>query len=1069
MVVDEQARVETVTPLPHLMLHSMTQSQLKDFIPQLVTQVTGRTSPLFGSLPDKPDWWPCDLEWTSPEELTHKYQDPCKKLREIVQSCYCFMDQDNLLNSSDLAEFTSDLPVSPAVGDADLSASSPDTEPGSSKQVKPENIGQTREEDETVDEVDSGLTDQGKTECSEDTEKSSKGVGQMKKPVDDTVTPSGCISLDSDCQTEYAEINDDMENCALADAGKNEEVEDCEDTGMSGDTADSETENISADVIAQIDFEIAKSLKAAFSKMGNMGFSNVGEIKGESCGIDPLFGVDMNVQTKEVNKRRKSAEDLQQRTDTTRSFPETSKLLERTPASKNQKTERKDKVFSELVQMLEKPVSLLVNNKHGKTRDTGKPGIKESIGGAQTECNLKEEILDIAKRENKEEKHEDEVVWICFVCAKGFADQSELMKHQDVCEDEPENVDLDPLKSSHSVSSSLKDQSMTNKSSSNDCLSRNPNSQPVPALLRKVGSNIKSLPLGLPSKSRVIRKRQRKLEDIYIPPSRDVYFECLGLFPTPCVEAISKSPRKSVTEDDCQIIDLTMEDPQAVPMTPRTRTMLSQLSRDDSSGRRRQLSFSHSSTPSVPDKQEVDFKEMSDNSETSDEEDTIQKHKIPSKTAILGIPLTSPLGQRLKKHWNYENKVPVIENIEIFCKTDTNSLLNLNKNKTKNPMVDKLRNRPPPQCTFRFTKKYLNKWCHLFKFNKADKREFDKRLKTGLDRDSRIKLRRMKKCQVVLARISKKDIKYWTTPRAKVVPKRFLQDSLMLQQSSRQYRLNQIQNTMVSNTMRPMQGSFYNQFPQPARFNTPTPQLLVRTVPMGVQELRLQVLPIQQTQNQNLFLSTHNNLAPAAPQEVGRSQKRKQVFSNLREDDNMVICLSSDEEEEIVIKPMSKQHTCTMCSIYKDNCRIHGKRRIGPASFMRQHSSNQEPASSPKVDLKPCVPASVITRTPINPVQPVQYPNTASARIFGSSIRPFPQNSPMSGQPKPNFTHMRISGGTAAVISRDSWSVPAHKDASQTIHSGNETGSVDNFKTDTQSGDSEYMDYEVICIDSDDE
>lgn len=634
------------------------------------------------------------------------------------------------------------------------------------------------------------------------------------------------------------------------------------------------------------------------------------------------------------------------------------------------------------------------------------------------------------------------------------------MKHQDVCEDEQKSSDS-VFKSSQTVPP--KGHSVQ------------PRPQPVPALLRKVGSSLKSLPLGLPDMSTVNRKRQRKFEDIYIPPSRDVYFESLGLFPTPRVEAISKSPRKSVTDEDCQIIDLTMDDPQAVPMTPRTRSMLSQLSRDDSSGRRRQLSFSQNAPP-AQEKEQVEYKELSEEADSSEEEDTVQKHKIPSKSAILGIPLTSPLGQRLKKHWNYENKVPVIENIEMFCKTDAPSRLHIEKNKTKNPMVEKLRNRPPPQCTFRFTKKYINKWCHSYKFNKADKKEFEKRLKFRLDRDSRIKLKTMKKCRVLLARLSQKDIRYWTTPRPKLVQKRFLPETSMLPQYNRQYRVNQIQNVMASSTAsRPIQAPLYNQLILPQRFGAPTPQLLVRPVPMGVQGMRLQVLPIQQVQNQNIFLSSPNNLMHnTTPQEMTRSQKRKQVFNNVREDDNMVICLSSDEEEEIVIKPQSKQQLqrCAMCAIYKNNCKIHGKRRIGPASFMRQQSNNAEETTSRKVDNVTSRPVSIIAGSTVNMVQPAQCANTASARIFGSSIRPSVHNTQFSAQSKANYTHMKISDGKASVVhsvSNASGSVPVHQDASLVVQGENATGAAENDKNESQSAENDYMDYEVICIDSDED
>lgn len=51
----------------------------------------------------------------SENQLILVLQDPCDKLREIVRSGYFHMDQDNLLNSSDLTDFNAELPLSPAV------------------------------------------------------------------------------------------------------------------------------------------------------------------------------------------------------------------------------------------------------------------------------------------------------------------------------------------------------------------------------------------------------------------------------------------------------------------------------------------------------------------------------------------------------------------------------------------------------------------------------------------------------------------------------------------------------------------------------------------------------------------------------------------------------------------------------------------------------------------------------------------------------------------------------------------------------------------------------------------
>ena len=635
------------------------------------------------------------------------------------------------------------------------------------------------------------------------------------------------------------------------------------------------------------------------------------------------------------------------------------------------------------------------------------------------------------------------------------------MLHQDVCEKERKASVNDMLKPPVSP----KDNRVTIPTTVSNKESNRKSPPPVPTLLRKVGSSLKSLPLGIPTKRK--GRQSRNFTDLYIPPSRNVYFESLGLYPTPSVEAIYKSPRKSVSDDDCQIIDLTVDDaPQTVPLTPRTRSMLSQLSRDDSNGRKRQLSFSQSTQLPVTSKETSVEKELSEDSECSTEEN-VQSHKVPSKSAILGIPLTSPLGQRLKKHWKYENKVPIVGNIEQYCKTSDESVFNLNKKEKKNPMVEKLRNRPPPQCTFRFTKKYMNKWFHLYKFNKDDRKEFNKRIKFGLDRDSRLKLKRMRPCKVVIAKVSKKDIHYWTTPRPKT-NKRALAETSISNELNRQNRLSQMRYAMTSANLAKSK-HIYNQYIQPAPLIRPTPQLLVRTVAMGGQGMRLQVLPIQQTQLQPLFPPTNSGLRPVNTQVISRSQKRKQVFNNVREDDGMVICLSSDDEDEVVVKPSPKP-PCSKCKLSSDDCKIHGKRRIGPASFMRQQSRNSE--SVHIVDMKPSAHSNIIHSKPIYTGQSVQYPNTASARVFRqfntqSGINPV--SSVITNSSQLNTNDNKVIDNKVSVVTHISGNDCRKQESKPNVQLNVENAGKESVNIESQSQDNDYMDYEVICIDSDED
>jgi len=660
----------------------------------------------------------------------------------------------------------------------------------------------------------------------------------------------------------------------------------------------------------------------------------------------------------------------------------------------------------------------------------------------------------------------DEVVWICFLCAQSFPNQSELMTHQDKCED-PESPSVSPdnpaeltglgvieQAGSHvheltgsmvAVRTGCSDTSVTDmpvivkKEPVNQ-----PVPQPVPTLLRKVGSSLNSLPLGLPRKQR----KRRKFEDIYIPPCRDVYFESLGLAQTPKVEEIIRSPRKSVSDEDCQIIDLTVdeEQPQSMPVTPRSRSLISQLSRDDTSARKRQLSFSqpHSS----PLKTLSSKKASGESSDSSDEEVRRPVAKVPAKTWILGIPLTSPLGQRLKKHWSFDCKVPIIKDIEQVCKTD-NIFSEYDPYRRKNPMVEKLRNRPPPQVTFRFTKRYINKWFHLFKFNKADKKEFEKRLRTGLDRESRLRLKLMRPCQVVLERVSKKDIKFWTSPRPRLVQARSVLSQCINQKAVPGYQARpirprshfQIQNQYTRQ-------AFTQAFPHQNLRPTPniisqaknlqyiqnlqaipTPQLLVRSMPNGG-GMQIQVMEMANTSRhipgQNFFASPPSH-----------SQKRKQSFQNIRHDD-MIICLSSDEEDN-GNKNQSNSHTNKpeLLRLLSDS----SKKKIGPASFMRIQERKERLSTSAR---------SVSFSEPLTDITP---PDTLVAGAV--SLKD-------STQSENTFTHMRISNGCVENLDVKQEQAEQGDQAKPTDDS--DTGDKGKSPSPT-----DYMDFEVICIDSDEE
>ena len=137
--------------------------------------------------------------------------------------------------------------------------------------------------------------------------------------------------------------------------------------------------------------------------------------------------------------------------------------------------------------------------------------------------------------------------------------------------------------------------------------------------------------------SQVKRKRRKIVPEIYIPPPKPDFIQCLGLMEKP--ENSEPTPKKQEKEidSDCEIIDVSLPEGVVAPMTPRTpKSLMSQLSRDpDSHVRRRHLSFSG----------EVSGSESED--DDSDDED---EYRRKPSAMLFGIDLSSVLGQRVKKH-----------------------------------------------------------------------------------------------------------------------------------------------------------------------------------------------------------------------------------------------------------------------------------------------------------------------------------------------------------------------------------------------------------------------------------
>ena len=226
---------------------------------------------------------------------------------------------------------------------------------------------------------------------------------------------------------------------------------------------------------------------------------------------------------------------------------------------------------------------------------------------------------------------------------------------------------------------------------------------------------------------------------------------------------------------DCDDLDL---DDNPVPKSPTTPKTKMTLLRQDSSPSacvtaRRSLSSSLSLTNHTKDGKEEQpgsdsevESECSNNAKSESSEDS-GKLKRSATTRLLSIPLSSELGHRVRKHIEAkkdilrkqltvedEKDVPVevTSNYEKFCHTPR-----------KSEHYSRLRIRAATEYPVTFNKRRdISEWkCHKYKFTWNDKVEFWKTVKTGLNTRARKLKEKMKKCTVLLSRLTNKDFRMW--------------------------------------------------------------------------------------------------------------------------------------------------------------------------------------------------------------------------------------------------------------------------------------------------------------------
>ncbi|KAL8589403.1 hypothetical protein ACOMHN_021555 [Nucella lapillus] len=197
---------------------------------------------------------------------------------------------------------------------------------------------------------------------------------------------------------------------------------------------------------------------------------------------------------------------------------------------------------------------------------------------------------------------------------------------------------------------------------------------------------------------------------------------------------------------DCQIETVAgplCDEPLQSPRT--TRSLMSQLSRENVEAVRKRLSFGRDS-------------EDQEGSEGETLDSAAARRSV--QVSLLAIDCSSPLGQRLKKHMKGDLVVPPITDIEQHCMTIP----------VLDEMAAKLRHRANEYpIMHRKRKGIVTGYCHTFKFNKAERREFLKTWKTGLNARSRKLLRQIKKCSVRLTRLRPEVIRYWTVRKRTIV------------------------------------------------------------------------------------------------------------------------------------------------------------------------------------------------------------------------------------------------------------------------------------------------------------
>lgn len=222
--------------------------------------------------------------------------------------------------------------------------------------------------------------------------------------------------------------------------------------------------------------------------------------------------------------------------------------------------------------------------------------------------------------------------------------------------------------------------------------------------------------------------------------SAETFFSGLGLISNASAQSVRGESKNNDVDLDNQII--AVEGPVLEMHSPRTTRSLIQQTRKSMEEARRRLSFNA---------ENGDYDEF--------EAAAARNHPAGS---LLNIPISSPLGIKLKKHIKKDPAVipGSIDDFDIYCMTSS----------TVDDFTAKLRQRANDYPVIKGKRKgFASGYCHTFKFNGAERREFIRTLLTGLNQASRMLKRQCQKCVVKLIKIRPEEIRYWTMRRRTIV------------------------------------------------------------------------------------------------------------------------------------------------------------------------------------------------------------------------------------------------------------------------------------------------------------